>query len=168
MSYTRETYPFTYGSPYTGVERPEVWPAVDVMALLCKPTYFTPDDGRAIIAHQVFQAESSLRPLVRGKTIWTPGNAIHLSHAIGMFQLMRAYHVEAEVFPGMLPITEAQCLDPHAAWPRAWAIMNKNRPDGYHYNMTWWSAYTSGAYQRREYRDIAIKANADYLAGLTT
>lgn len=169
MAYTRSTYPFAYG-PGHGTDpshlRPERWPAVDVVALMCQPGYLEPDDGRAVVALQVWLGESSLQPLVRGRTLWMPGNTAHLSHALGMFQLMRRWHVEDHAYPDLPPMTEAECLDPHTAWPRAWALMGKARPDSWHYNMAHWSAFTSGSYMRADYRRIAHDAMVAYVAGL--
>lgn len=174
MTYTRDTYPYKYGPGYAGSERADVWPAADVMALMCQTGFFEPDDGRALIALQVWIAESSLQALVRGKTLWAPGNQIHLSHAMGMFQLLSAYHMVGGVpaFPGWELLPEADIMNPHKSWPRAWALMHKSgagftyTEGQYNLNFNWWSGYTNGMYMDRGRRDVAYLANEQYLAGL--
>lgn len=136
-------YPF----PPSGPERPANWTPEQIIALACRPGYMSPDDWRPITWAAVVMGESSGDQLVRGRTIWAPGNPIHLSHAIGMFQLLRRWHVEDEAYPGWEPMTEAECLEPFAAFERAWMLLNVNRT-GWAYNMSHWSAFEKGTYDQ--------------------
>lgn len=176
MSYTRDTYPYTYPKGYEGAAKPVQWPAVDVMALMCQTGFFAPDDGRAVIALQVWLGESSLYPVIQGPIIWAPGQQVHLAQAYGMFQLLDVYYKVGSTtpaFPSTRLMTTAELYDPHICWPEVFHIMTKggagfNYTSGqYNLNFNWWSAYTKGSYMNRAYRDIAHAANEEYLAGLS-
>jgi hypothetical protein len=149
-----------------GPERPRIWTPMEIIALACMPGKMSPNDSRPEVWCQVVLIESGGDPLVRGKTIWAPGNAIHLSHALGMFQLMRRWHVEAEAYPGLAPMTEAETFDPFKAFERAWILMNKDRPDSYHYNYTPWSGFTNGLYDTSVRRANARDGMTQYRAWL--
>lgn len=173
--YTRSTYPFTYPLGYKGETKPGPWPAKDVIALMCQPGFFEPDDGRAVIACQVWLGESSLMPVIQGPIIWSPDNSVHLAQAYGMFQLLDIYFrkgTTTPAFPDTVTMTPAELYDPHFAWVEVWKILHKGgagftyTPGQFNLNFNWWSAYMKGTYMTKERREIARIANEEYLEGL--
>lgn len=133
-----------------------IWNPRDICALLC--TKMDPLDNRPAIGCAVVLAESGGDPLATGRAIWNPGAPTHLSIDLGLFQLNSYYATVTGHFPDVPPITIAQAFDPLAAWDYAWKLINKNRPDTWHYNWSSWAVWKSGAYDKH-------LANA--LAGLT-
>jgi hypothetical protein len=66
--------------------------------------------------------------------------------ALGLCQLFTVWHVDRGPFPDVPRMTVTDCFDPDTSWIRMWLLMNRNRA-GYGYDLSWWSAFTSGAYK---------------------
>lgn len=137
-----------------------IWTDVDVIALLC--TKMSSADNRPATVLATVIGESGCNPLALGKVIWNPGKPTHLSFDIGLFQLNSYYHTVTGPYPDVPPITFAAALDPMLAFEQAWKVMNKNRPDAYHYNLQPWTVYNTGAYDK--YLQRALTALAAYRA----
>lgn len=125
-----------------------IWKAADIIALMCQPTFMSPDDWRPVTACAIVLAESGGDPLALGKVVWKLGSPIHLSiDSLGMFQLESYWHTVAGPYPDVGPIPMADCFDPFKAWVQTWKTINKERT-GWHYNWSTWSAYTEGTYDK--------------------
>lgn len=133
-----------------------VWKPLDIIALLV--TKMDPADNRPAIGCAVVLAESAGDPLATGRAIWNPGAPTHLSIDLGLFQLNSYYTTVTGHFPDVPPITISAAFDPVQAWDYAWKLINKARPDTWHYNWSAWAAYKSGAY------DKFLKTSMDALA----
>lgn len=130
-------------------ERPGPWTPLDIIALVCQPGYMSPKDWRPATVGATFYYESAGGdPLAIGKLIWKPGHPLHLSQDEGLFQLNSYYTKVTGHYPSLPPITTAQVFDPLQAWPYVWEIMNKDRPDAWHYNLRPWHGFTSGRYDQ--------------------
>lgn len=103
-------------------------------------------DSRLDTAVAVVLAESGGDPLETGRAVWAPGQVTHLSVDLGMFQLNSYYHTVTGPYPTVPPITVAACFDPKLAWNQAWEVLQRDRPDNFHWNWKPWTVYTSGAY----------------------
>jgi hypothetical protein len=120
-----------------------VWKPEDIIALICQPTFMSPDDWRPVTFCAITLAESGGDPLALGKVIWAPDKPTHLTiDSFGMFQLLQYYQTMVDPFPDVPKITQQAAFDPHKAWPHCWKLMNKQRP-GWSYNFSWWSASKS-------------------------
>lgn len=137
-----------YTFPAFDGDRPTPWKPVDIIALLCQPGKMSPDDWRPITFAAVTMAESGGDPLAVGKVIWAPGKETHLSVDMGMFQLNSYYTLVTGHYPGTIgPIRQAEVFDPFTAWDYVWKLLNRGRT-GWQYNMTPWTAYNNGSYDR--------------------
>lgn len=140
------------------------WSVRDVVALLC--TKMDPNDLRPVTVAAVVLAESGGKPLAVSAVRWNPTSPTHLSLDVGLFQLNTHWHTVTGPYPDVPPITVAQCLNPFTAWEQTWKVLNKARPDTWHYNLTPWSVYKSGAYER--HWDAAWQGLKEYRAWLAT
>ena len=139
------TYPFP---EFDGPDRPTFWRPADIIALLCRDGFMSPDDWRPITFAAVVMAESAGSPLATGTVIWAPGKVTHLSVDLGMFQLNSYYATVSGHYPGSVgPITTAECFNPFTAWDYTWLLLNKERT-GWSYNMQPWVAWKTGAYDK--------------------
>lgn len=123
-----------------------VWKPVDIVALLC--TKMSMGDNRPAIGCAVILAESAGDPLATGRAVWNPTSPTHLSIDLGLFQLNSYYTTVTGHFPDIPPITIAATFDPFQSYEYAWKLINKNRPDTWHYNWSSWTAFKSGAYDK--------------------
>lgn len=128
-----------------------VWKAEDIIALECQPGFMSPDDWRPVTFCAVTLGESGGNPL-NTSVNWSPAvtgapPVTHLSIDLGMFQLNSYWHTVVGPYPDVPPISIAQCLDPFTAWVQTWKVLNKQRT-GWHYNMTPWHAFITGAYDK--------------------
>jgi len=137
-----------------------VWNPRDVCALLCTKMPMT--DHRVVTGCAVVLAESGGDPLATGRAVWSPGAPTHLSVDLGLFQLNSYYATVTGHFPDTPPISVAQCFDPIAAWEYAWKLINKNRPDSWHFNWSSWTVFKAGAYDA--WLDEAMAGLAAYKA----
>lgn len=124
-----------------------VWKPIDIVALVCQPTYMSPDDWRAVNACAILLAESGGNPLALGHVVWAPGHPTHLSiDALGLCQLLLYWHTVTGPYPDIPPIPVADCFDPFKAWRQTWKTINKERR-GWNYNWDKWMGWTTGAYE---------------------
>jgi hypothetical protein len=123
-----------------------VWKPIDIVALLC--TKMASTDNRPAVGCAVILAESAGDPLATGRAIWNPGAPTHLSIDLGLFQLNSYYTTVTGHYPDVPPITLAATFDPIQSWDYAWKLLNKTRPDTWHYNWNAWTAFKSGTYDK--------------------
>lgn len=140
-----------------------VWTPRDIAALLC--TKMDPADWRPVTGIAVVLAESGGDPLATGRAVWNPTAPTHLSIDLGLFQLNSYYHTVTGPYPDVPPITLAQAFDPFASWEQTWKVINKGRPDTWHYNWSPWTVYKTGIYDR--FLDTARQGLLDYRLTLT-
>ena len=145
-------------------ESAEKWTPLEITSLMTAPGRLSADDWRLSTFVAVVLAESAGMPRVLGPVIYAPGSRRHYSYAIGMFQLLKVWHVDNEAMPGWARMSEVDCMSPDVAADRAVLLLQQT--DVWAYNMLWWTAYRNGAYQR--YVGVAMDAQAEYraLAGL--
>lgn len=154
------TYPFKV--PTNRDEATAQWAARDIIALLCKPGYMSPDTWRPVTMCAVIMGESAGWPCIISKPLWRPGLVYHMSVDVGLFQFNSRDHVDNDTMPGigLMRTSLGTLLDPHQAMARAWITLNHKKPNGWTYNMNWWMAYTSGAY--RVHVTAATRAMREY------
>jgi hypothetical protein len=140
-------------------ETADTWTAVEICSVLAGPERMDDDDWRLSTMVAVVLGESAGMPRVLGKVIYSPGNLSHYSWAIGMFQLLRTWHVERAAMPGWELLTDRECMTPDIAAARAFQMMETNQI-GWSYNMDWWDAFKNGAF--RQYIATAMDAQDAY------
>lgn len=136
--------------------------ATKVCSSTGRPTFIDgkPSDWRPITIVATMWQEAHGDPLAVGKRIrierfgWTC--------ALGWCQLLACWHVDRGPFPDVPRMTVADCFDIDASWDRAWLVMNRGRT-GWAYNLTAWTAYTSGAYKQH----VPLAFDAIQRIGLT-
>ena len=154
-----------YKFPLTRKVRPSLWTAEDIIALLCKPEYMSPDDWRPVTMCAVVLAESRGDTLITGQTIWAPDKVTHLSQDGGLFQLNSFWNSEAEAFPNVPPMPHSDRYDPFKSMERAWILLTDNgTKKKWSYNMSWWTAYRNGSY--KEHVSDAYYGMMVYRAGM--
>ena len=133
----------------------------ELAAMVCadtgRPTWPTPtqpSDWRPVTIVATMWQEAGGDPQAVGKPVWVNGYGWGV--ALGLCQLLSTYHVDRGPFPDVPAMTVADCMDEHKNWARAWLVMNRNRPDRWRYNLTPWTAYTTGAY--RKHLPLALEA----------
>jgi hypothetical protein len=114
------------------------------MARPAWPTSTQPTDWRPVTAVATFWQEARGNPQAVGKPVLLEGHGWAV--ALGLCQLLSAYHVDRGPYADVPRMTVAECMDPELNWRRAWLIMNRGRT-GWLYNLSPWSAFTSGAYK---------------------
>lgn len=119
--------------------------AADIATKLTQPGRMDLNDWRPVTMCAVILAESGGNPQAVGKPVTgTHGTGI----ALGLAQLLTSVHVDRAAIPGWPRLTVAECFDPDINLERAWQMMNVGRTS-WTYNMTWWTAYNTGAYKTR-------------------
>lgn len=117
------------------------------LALFVTRPGFMELDRRVVNCIAVLWQESAGYPLAVGRPVQVMvGGVPTWAVALGLCQLLTAWHVDRGPYPDVPSMSVADCFDPDTAWNRMWLLMNRNRV-GYGYDLTWWSAFTSGAYK---------------------
>ena len=134
----------------------------ELAALVCGPGYHDvpswpsstqPSDWRPVTTVAVMWQESRGNPQAVGKPVLIEGHGWAV--ALGLCQLLTAFHVDQGPFPNVPALSVAECFDPEVNWARAWLVMNRGRT-GWAFNLSPWSAYTSGAY--KQHLPLALSA----------
>lgn len=116
---------------------------VDIARKVCAPGYAPLTDWRGVTIVAVGLAESGGNPRAVGPPVQVNVRGVlRWGVALGLYQLLSSIHVDDIPYPGFLKMTVNGCLDPDLNWQRAWAVMQRDRPDSFLYNLDPWEAYT--------------------------